>query len=73
MCVAKEYLGPKAEKCEVSFEEIKDFAACGLCGTAAPISPSWGIVDQGKEMAGPAMCESCEAVFALSFYGTISV
>ncbi len=47
--VAKEYLGLKAEEREVSIEEVKDFAECGLCGTAAVISPVGKIVDHGKE------------------------
>ena len=38
--VAKEYLGLEAEEREIYFDEVKDFAECGLCGTAAVIS-SW--------------------------------
>ena len=37
--VAEHYLGLKVEEREVLFEEVKDFAECGLCGTAAVISP----------------------------------
>ncbi len=37
--VAKEYLGMEVEERPVAFAEIKDFAECGLCGTAAVISP----------------------------------
>ena len=37
--VAKEYLGLEVEEREVLFDEVKDFAECGLCGTAAVISP----------------------------------
>lgn len=47
--VAKEYLGLKVEEREVYFDEIKDFAECGLCGTAAVISPVGKVVDHGKE------------------------
>ena len=32
--VAKEYLGLEVEEREVLFDEVKDFAECGLCGTA---------------------------------------
>ncbi len=39
MVVAKDYLGLEVEERPVAFEEIKDFAECGLCGTAAVISP----------------------------------
>lgn len=37
--VAKEYLGLEVEEREVFLDEVKDFAECGLCGTAAVISP----------------------------------
>ena len=39
MYVAEKYLGLKAETRVVPFEEVKEFAECGLCGTAAVISP----------------------------------
>ena len=48
--VAKEYLGLEVEEREVFFDEVKDFAECGLCGTAAVISPVGKIVDHGKEI-----------------------
>ena len=48
--VAKEYLGLEAEEREVYLEELPDFAECGLCGTAAVISPVGKIVDHGKEI-----------------------
>lgn len=51
--VAKEYLGLEAEEREVYVEELKDFAECGLCGTAAVISPVGKIVDHGKEICLP--------------------
>ena len=51
--VAKEYLGLEAEEREVTLEEVKDFAECGLCGTAAVISPVGKIVDHGKEYCMP--------------------
>lgn len=53
MHVAKEYLGLEAEEREVTLEEVKDFAECGLCGTAAVISPVGKIVDHGKEICFP--------------------
>ncbi|MCH5267936.1 MAG: branched-chain amino acid aminotransferase [Lachnospiraceae bacterium] len=53
MVVAKEYLGLEVEEREVLLEEIKDFAECGLCGTAAVISPVGKIVDHGKEICLP--------------------
>ena len=51
--VAKEYLGMEVEEREVYLEEIKDFAECGLCGTAAVISPVGKVVDHGKEICFP--------------------
>lgn len=51
--VAKEYLGLEVEEREVLFEEVKDFAECGLCGTAAVISPVGKINDHGNEICFP--------------------
>jgi len=53
MVVAKDYLGLEVEEREVPFEEVKDMAECGLCGTAAVISPVGKIVDHGKEICLP--------------------
>ncbi len=53
MYVAKEYLGLEVEEREVYREELSDFAECGLCGTAAVISPVGKIVDHGKEICLP--------------------
>ena len=53
MTVAKDYLGLEVEERPIAFEEVKDFAECGLCGTAAVISPVGKIVDHGKEIAFP--------------------
>ena len=57
MTVAKDYLGLETEEREVYFEEIKDFAECGLCGTAAVISPVGKINDHGKEICFPSGME----------------
>ena len=53
MYVAKEYLGMEAEEREVYLDELGDFAECGLCGTAAVISPVGKVVDHGKEICFP--------------------
>lgn len=53
MTVAKDYLGLEVEERPIALEEVKDFAECGLCGTAAVISPVGKIVDHGKEIAFP--------------------
>lgn len=47
--VAKDYLGMEVEEREVKITEIGDFEECGLCGTAAVISPVGKIVDHGTE------------------------
>ena len=57
MYVAEHYLGLEVEQREVYFEEVKDFAECGLCGTAAVISPVGKIVDHGKEICFPSGME----------------
>ena len=55
--VAKEYLGLEVEEREVYFDEVKDFAECGLCGTAAVISPVGKVVDHGNEICFPSGME----------------
>ena len=55
--VAKEYLGLEVEERDVYFDEVKDFAECGLCGTAAVISPVGKINDHGKEICFPSGME----------------
>ena len=57
MVVAKEYLGLETEERKIALDEIGDFAECGLCGTAAVISPVGKIVDHGKEICFPAGME----------------
>ena len=53
MVVAEKYLGMKVEHREVLLSELSDFAECGLCGTAAVISPVGKIVDHDKEICFP--------------------
>lgn len=52
--VAKDYLGMEVEERPVALDELESFAECGLCGTAAVISPVGTIVDHGRriEFAG---------------------
>ena len=50
MAVAKDYLGLKVEERPISVDELDSFVECGLCGTAAVISPVGKIVDHGKEI-----------------------
>ncbi len=57
MVVAEKYLGLEVEHREVYFDELKDFAECGLCGTAAVISPVGKIVNHGEEICFPSGME----------------
>ena len=54
MIVAKDILGLEVEERPIALEELGDFAECGLCGTAAVISPVGKIVDHDRvfEFAG---------------------
>ena len=57
MYIAEHYLGLEVEEREVYADELKDFAECGLCGTAAVISPVGKVVDHGKEICFPSGME----------------
>ncbi|MGL5434426.1 MAG: branched-chain amino acid aminotransferase [Lachnospiraceae bacterium] len=48
--VAEHYLGLKVTQRPVALAELEEFAECGLCGTAAVISPVGKIVDHGREI-----------------------
>ena len=72
MVVAEKYLGLKVEHREVYFDEVKDFAECGLCGTAAVISPVGKIVDHGKEICFPSGMEKMGPVIQ-KLYDTLTV
>ena len=69
--VAKEYLGMEVEEREVFLEEVKDFAECGLCGTAAVISPVVKVVDHGKEICFSS-CMSEMGPFTKKLYDTLT-
>ena len=66
MVVAEKYLGLK-----VYFDEVKDFAECGLCGTAAVISPVGKIVDHGKAICFPSGMEKMGPVIQ-KLYDTLT-
>ncbi len=53
MVVAEKYLNMPVEHREVLFSEVPEFAECGLCGTAAVISPVGLINDHGREIRFP--------------------
>ena len=50
---AEHYLGLKVAERPVTLTELADFAECGLCGTAAVISPVGKVVDHGREICFP--------------------
>ena len=69
--VAEHILGMKVEHRKVALEEVKDFAECGLCGTAAVISPVGKIVDHGKEICFPSGMEEMGPVIK-KLYDTLT-
>lgn len=48
--VAKDYLHIPIEERQINKNEISSFVECGLCGTAAVISPVGTIIDHGKKI-----------------------
>lgn len=55
--VARDYLGLEVEERVVPFAEVPEFVECGLCGTAAVISPVGCVNDHGKEIKFVNGCE----------------
>ena len=55
--IAEHYLGLKVEERVVPFSEIKDFAECALCGTAAVISPVFAVDYEGGSIEFPSGSE----------------
>jgi len=51
--LAEHMLGMKVEHRKVKFSEVKDFAECGLCGTAAVISPVGKVVAENEVIEFP--------------------
>ena len=51
--VAKDYLHMQVEERRIRISELGDFAECGLCGTAAVISPIGKVVDHDREILFP--------------------
>ena len=66
--VAENMLGMKVVERPVRFDEIKDFAECGLCGTAAVISPvgkvtrGEEVIEYGMDEMGPVMTKLRETL-----------
>lgn len=63
MYVAKEYLGMEVEERPVALSEIGDFTECGLCGTAAVISPVGIIDDHDKEVRYAGMGDKIQKLY----------
>lgn len=57
MYVAKHYLGLEVEERAIPFSEVKDFAECALCGTAAVLSPVGRVVNKNEEILFPSGME----------------
>ena len=70
MVVAEKYLGMAVEHREVPFTEVETFAECGLCGTAAVISPVGSINDHGREIVFPSGKEQMGPVLT-KLYNTL--
>ena len=73
MYVAEHYLGMEVEHREVLFDEVKDFAECGLCGTAAVISPVGKIVDHGEEILIPSGMDDMGPITRKPLQGQFSI
>lgn len=69
--VAKDMLGMEVEERPVALAELGDFAECGLCGTAAVISPVGKVVDHGKEICFDAGMEKMGPVIQ-KLYDTLT-
>ncbi len=55
--VAEHYLGMTVEERDIPLSELSEFEECGLCGTAAVISPVGSIYNHGEEINFPSGME----------------
>ena len=62
--VAKDLLGMKVIERPVRFNELDQFVECGMCGTAAVISPVGKVVDGQKEIVFGAGMEAVGPVMS---------
>ncbi len=62
--VAKDLLGMKVIERPVRFDELDQFVECGMCGTAAVISPVGKVVDGQKEIVFGAGMEAVGPVMS---------
>ena len=71
MYIAEHYLHLTVDERPVKFEEIKGFKECGLCGTAAVISPVGKIVNHEEVINLPSGMEKAGEVIG-ELYATIT-
>lgn len=69
--VARDYLGIEVTERQVNKAELASFEECGLCGTAAVISPVGKVVDHGKEIVFPGCAEKMGPVLQ-KLYDTLT-
>ena len=69
--VAEHYLGIKVTERPVELAELGDFTECGVCGTAAVVSPVGKVVDHGKEICFPSGMEKMGPVIQ-KLYDTLT-
>ena len=69
--IAEHYLHLTVDERPVKFEEIKGFKECGLCGTAAVISPVGKIVNHDEVINLPSGMEKAGEVIG-ELYATIT-
>jgi len=61
----------KATERPIELAEIGEFAECGVCGTAAVVSPVGKVVDHGKEICFPSGMEKMGPVLQ-KLYDTLT-
>ena len=71
MYIAEHMLGMQIEERQVRFDEVADFAECGLCGTAAVISPVGAVYDHGNMINFPSGMDEMGPVLK-KLYDTIT-
>lgn len=71
LTVAKDYLHLEVEERPVKKSELVDFTECGLCGTAAVISPIGKVVDHDKDICFPSGMEDMGPVLR-KLYDTLT-
>ena len=71
LIVAADYLGLTVEEREVKLSELAEFSECGLCGTAAVITPVGSIHDHGNLIKFPSGMEKPGEI-CMKLYDTLT-